>query len=165
MEWVETTGKTIAEAKETALDELGVDEQDAEFEVLEEPKLGLFGRLRSEGRIRARVRPTTPRAKDDRRDRRRRSKGNDAKASEAATARRSSVASGPGPPVTYRPGGERPDPGERRRDAGIVGDIRDLRLGPTPHQPVTPSRWTGRDPARRRWHHDPAGGRAGGGGR
>jgi predicted RNA-binding protein Jag len=86
MEWVETTGKTIAEAKETALDELGVDEQDAEFEVLEEPKLGLFGRLRSEGRIRARVRPTTPRAKDDRRDRRRRSKGNDAKASEAATA-------------------------------------------------------------------------------
>jgi spoIIIJ-associated protein len=75
MEWVETTGKTIEEAKEAALDELGVDEHDAEFEVVAEPKLGLFGRLRSEGRIRARVRPTTPRAKEDRRDRRRRSRG------------------------------------------------------------------------------------------
>jgi hypothetical protein len=74
MEWVETTGKTISEAKEAALDELGVDEQDAEFEVLAEPKVGLFGRLRSEGRVRARVRPTTPRAKEDRRDRRRRTR-------------------------------------------------------------------------------------------
>ncbi|MST34570.1 hypothetical protein GHK86_17810, partial [Acidimicrobiaceae bacterium USS-CC1] len=74
MEWVETTGRTIEEAKEAALDELGVDEQDAEFQILEEPKLGLFGRIRSEGRVRARVRPTTPRAKEDRRDRRRRTR-------------------------------------------------------------------------------------------
>lgn len=72
MEWVETTGRTVEEAKDAALDELGVDEQDAEFEVLEEPKVGLFGRLRSEARVRARVRPTAPRAKDDRRDRKRR---------------------------------------------------------------------------------------------
>jgi spoIIIJ-associated protein len=70
MEWVETTGNTIDEAKESALDELGVDEQDAEFEILEEPKTGLFGRVRSEGRVRARVRPTAPRPKEDRRDRR-----------------------------------------------------------------------------------------------
>jgi spoIIIJ-associated protein len=70
MEWVETTGNTIEEAKEAALDELGVDEQDAEFEVLEEPKTGLFGRVRSEGRVRARVRPTAPRPKEERRDRR-----------------------------------------------------------------------------------------------
>jgi spoIIIJ-associated protein len=84
MEWVETTGKTIDEAKEAALDELGVDEQDAEFEVLAEPKVGLFGRLRSEGRVRARVRPTTPRAKEDRRDRRRRNKSA-AATDEAAT--------------------------------------------------------------------------------
>jgi spoIIIJ-associated protein len=48
-----------------------VDEEDAEFEVLEEPKVGLFGRLRAEARVRARVRPTSPRPKDDRRDRRR----------------------------------------------------------------------------------------------
>ncbi len=38
MEWVETTGRTLEEAKEVALDQLGVDEQDAEFEVLDEPK-------------------------------------------------------------------------------------------------------------------------------
>jgi len=61
MEWVETTGRTLEEAKDAALDQLGVDEQDAEFEVLEEPKSGLFGRLRSEARVRARVRPTRPR--------------------------------------------------------------------------------------------------------
>ena len=48
MEWVETTGRTVADAKEAALDQLGVDESDAEFEVLEEPRSGLFGRVRSE---------------------------------------------------------------------------------------------------------------------
>jgi spoIIIJ-associated protein len=72
MEWVETTGSTVEEAKEAALDELGVDEADAEFEVVSEARAGLFGRLRSEARVRARVRPTAPRAKEDRRDRRRR---------------------------------------------------------------------------------------------
>jgi hypothetical protein len=71
MDWIETTGKTIDEAKEAALDELGVDEQDAEFEVVAEPKTGLFGRMRVEARVRARVRPTAPRPKDDRRDRKR----------------------------------------------------------------------------------------------
>ena len=70
MEWVETTGKTVEEAKDAALDQLGVDEQDAEFEVLEEPRAGLFGRTRGEARVRARVRPTQPRPKVDRRDRR-----------------------------------------------------------------------------------------------
>lgn len=71
MEWVEVTGKTVAEAKEAALDQLGVDEAEAEFEVLEEPRPGLFGRLRSEARVRARVMPSAPRPKVDRRDRRR----------------------------------------------------------------------------------------------
>ena len=54
VEWVEVTAKTVEEAKEEALDQLGVDESEAEFEVLEEPKAGLFGRLRSEARVRAR---------------------------------------------------------------------------------------------------------------
>lgn len=75
MEWVETTGRTVEEAKDAALDQLGVDENDAEFEVLEEARHGLFGRIRSEARVRARVRPNRPRPKDDRRDRRRRNKG------------------------------------------------------------------------------------------
>lgn len=70
MEWVETTGRTVEEAKEYALDQLGVDEIDAEFEVLEEPKVGLFGRMRSEARVRARVRPQAPPPKQERRERR-----------------------------------------------------------------------------------------------
>jgi spoIIIJ-associated protein len=63
MEWVETTGKTVDEAKEAALDQLGVDESDAEFVTVSEPKAGLFGRMRGEARVRARVRPTAPRPK------------------------------------------------------------------------------------------------------
>jgi spoIIIJ-associated protein len=69
MEWVETTGKTVEEAKDAALDQLGVDETDAEFELLEEPRTGLFGRTRGEARVRARVRPVQPRPKVERRDR------------------------------------------------------------------------------------------------
>lgn len=71
MEWVVTTGRTIEEATEAALDQLGVDERDAEVEVVQEPQKGLFGRLRSEAQVRARVRPTAPRPKVDRRERRR----------------------------------------------------------------------------------------------
>jgi spoIIIJ-associated protein len=79
MEWVETTGKTVEEAKDAALDQLGVDEQDAEFEVVEEPRTGLFGRTRGEARVRARVRPTQPRPKVERRDRRGKTGGRGAK--------------------------------------------------------------------------------------
>ena len=69
MEWVETVAKTLAEAREIALDRLGVGEDDAEFEVLEEPKPGLFGRVRGDARVRARVRPTAVRPKQERRPR------------------------------------------------------------------------------------------------
>ena len=72
MEWVETTGRTIAEALDAALDELGVDEDDVEYEVLEQPKSGFLGRLgSSEGRIRARVKPIS-REKPGERQRRKR---------------------------------------------------------------------------------------------
>lgn len=67
MEWVESTGSTIEEAKDRALDRLGVHGDDAEFEVLADVKTGLFGRVKEEARVRARVAPATPRAKDDRR--------------------------------------------------------------------------------------------------
>jgi spoIIIJ-associated protein len=63
VEWVETTGKTIAEALEAALDRLGVAEADAEVVVLEEPRNVMFGLRRSGARIRARVRPVQARAK------------------------------------------------------------------------------------------------------
>jgi len=75
VEWVETTGRTIDEAKDAALDQLGVDEQDAEFEIVDEPKSGLFGRLKAEARVRARVRPTQVRPKVERRGRGRRKGG------------------------------------------------------------------------------------------
>ncbi len=67
MEWVETTAKTLDEAREAALDQLGVALDDAEFDILEEPRPGLFGRMRGEARLRARVRPTQARPKQERR--------------------------------------------------------------------------------------------------
>ncbi len=65
MEWVEVTGRTIDEARERALDLLGGVEEDTEVEVLAEAKMGLFGRLREEARVRARLLPAVPRSKDD----------------------------------------------------------------------------------------------------
>lgn len=67
MEWVETTGKTVDEAMDRALAHLGVHRDDAEVEVLEEPKAGMFGRVKGEARVRARVRPSGPRPKRSRR--------------------------------------------------------------------------------------------------
>ena len=77
MEWVEASGKSLGEARETALDLLGVAEDDAEFVVLSEPKAGLFGRVRGEARVQARVRPMAPPPKRGRRQRpERKGKGN-----------------------------------------------------------------------------------------
>lgn len=73
MQYVETTGRTVEEAQEAALDQLGVDASEAEFEILEEPKTGLFGRVRGDARVRARIAPKSPRAKQERRPRRQRS--------------------------------------------------------------------------------------------
>lgn len=70
MEWVTMTGKTVEEATEMALEQLGVAEDEADVEVLEEPRSGLFGRTRGEARIRARVRPAEVRPKRDNRRRR-----------------------------------------------------------------------------------------------
>ena len=70
MEWVETTGRTIDAALDAALDELGVDEEDVEFEVVQEPKSGVLGLGRSDARIRARVKPLS-REKPGERQRRR----------------------------------------------------------------------------------------------
>ena len=141
MEWVETTGRSVQEAKDAALDELGVDEVDAEFEVLAEAQTGLFGRVRSEARVRARVRPTAPRAKEDRRgrDRRRRSGGgkdDEAGASPAAGeastagAGAASVSAGApaGSPVGSSPTASAPsaasgdDGAETSAEAGPAGD-------------------------------------------
>lgn len=110
MEWVEVTGRTVDEAKDAALDQLGVDESDAEFEVLEEPKAGLFGRLRSEARVRARVVPTTPRPKADRRERRRPSRGRVDKGERATNDDLAAPAATRGQPPAKAPTERREDP-------------------------------------------------------
>lgn len=79
MEWVKTTAKTIPEAIDLALDNLGVDEAEAEIEIIEEPKSALFG-LRTKGvaRVKARVKPKPIRPKQtgDRKNGRRRGPNN-----------------------------------------------------------------------------------------
>jgi spoIIIJ-associated protein len=122
MEWVETTGNTLEEAKEAALDQLGVAEDDAEFEVVDEPKAGLFGRTRGEARVRARVRPATPRGNQERRPRKE-------KGGEKSGERRESKPRGEGqerrprPPREDRPPREPREPREKVEvDPAIVGE-------------------------------------------
>ncbi len=69
MDWIEVTARTVEEAKELALDRLGVIEDELEFEVLDEPRGGIF--RRSDARIRARVKPLSREKPVDRRRRRR----------------------------------------------------------------------------------------------
>jgi spoIIIJ-associated protein len=67
MEWVETTGATVADALDAALDQLGVHDDEVEYQVLQEPKAGLFGRLGGNpARIRARVKPISREKPGDR---------------------------------------------------------------------------------------------------
>jgi spoIIIJ-associated protein len=74
MEWVETTGRTVEEALDAALDELGVDDDEVEYEVMEQPRGGLFGRFSgsSGARIRARVKPISREKPGERQRRNRR---------------------------------------------------------------------------------------------
>lgn len=85
MEWVETTAKTIDEAKDAALDQLGIDHDEAEFVIVEEPRQGLFRQVRGVARVRARVAPRTPRAKTERRGRRTKGGGRDGGGPEKAS--------------------------------------------------------------------------------
>ena len=43
MEWIETTGKTLNDALDLALDRLGIHKDELEYEVLDEGKKGVFG--------------------------------------------------------------------------------------------------------------------------
>jgi spoIIIJ-associated protein len=118
MEWVEITARTVDEARELALDQLGVHGDDAEVEVLEEPRAGLFGRLRGHARVRARVRPAAPRAKNERRERRRR-KPDDANSPKRTNDRVSATSTGPPEPVDG--GGPAGEANRRRRSSGRSG--------------------------------------------
>jgi len=121
MEWVETTGNTLEEAKEAALDQLGVAEDDAEFEVVDEPKAGLFGRTRGEARVRARVRPATPRGNQERRPRK--EKGEKSGERRESKPRGEGQERRPRPPREDRPPREPREPREKVEvDPAIVGE-------------------------------------------
>lgn len=133
MDWITTAGKTLDEAKSNALDQLGIVADEAEFDVVNDVEKGLFGRVKTEAKIRARVRPRQPAGKDENRSRnggnrsrsRQRSKGsgqsssrqgNDSKAKAPAKARsgergrsdgRSSQTSNKGGQKTAKPRGEK----------------------------------------------------------
>ena len=153
MEWVVTTGRTVEEATEAALDQLGVDEQDAEMEVVQEPQKGLFGRLRAEAQVRARVRPTAPRPKVDRRERRRgdrrgrdgdRSRPKKAAFAEAACGASAGGGHGPAADGSRWPTGRCGRARRRARasagPAGVVGDAggRLVEQQEAPAQPDAP---------------------------
>lgn len=135
MEWVEVTGRTVEEAREQALDLLGVAEEDTELEVLAEPKMGLFGRLRDEARVRARLLPAVPRSKDDsarrRRGGRRPETGSD-QPEQAAGGADGGLAAGPrrsGRPEPATVGEERAPAEARPRQAGRPPAARSARTG------------------------------------
>jgi spoIIIJ-associated protein len=114
MEWVETTGRTIEAALDAALDELGVDENDVEYEVLQEPKTGWFARFGGgEARVRARVKPIS-REKPGERQRRNRRGSSARSRSDAPAGDAVATDSGAG----TRPGGGSPPPRSRRRSGG-----------------------------------------------
>ena len=70
MEWIEVSARTLDEARELALDRLGVVGDELEYEIIEEPRGGLFGLGRTDARIRARVKPLSREKPPDRRRRR-----------------------------------------------------------------------------------------------
>ncbi|MGK2928395.1 MAG: Jag N-terminal domain-containing protein, partial [Acidimicrobiales bacterium] len=85
MQWVVTTGRTVEAARDRALDALGIDATELDFEVVTEPSSSLFGLRRTDAKIRARVRPTRPRPKADRRNRTKRRDGRRGKGRDRAT--------------------------------------------------------------------------------
>jgi spoIIIJ-associated protein len=100
VEWVEVAGRTVEEATELALDQLGVAVGDAEVIVVSEPKAGLFGRMRGEARVRARVRPVGARPKRERsRDRSRGGKGGQGSGGRQGTPRQDSRTPAGGAPA------------------------------------------------------------------
>ena len=52
MDWITTSGRTLHEAKSNALDQLGIVADDAEFDVINDVEKGLFGRVKTEAKIR-----------------------------------------------------------------------------------------------------------------
>src|SRR3974390_575803 len=71
MDWIEVTARTVEDAKELALDRLGVVEDELEYEVLDEARPGLFGLGRGDARIGGGGKPLSGEKPGDRRRKRR----------------------------------------------------------------------------------------------
>ncbi|WP_298211405.1 RNA-binding cell elongation regulator Jag/EloR [Ferrimicrobium sp.] len=107
MEWIETTGKDLDEAKELALEHLGVEESEIEFEVLDEGRASFLGFGRKSARIRARLRPSFPNPKRERKPRKPRQSTNST-ASPAPVTSVDAVSDKSEHPRAERPRTERP---------------------------------------------------------
>lgn len=105
MEWLEITASSVESAKEKALVHLGVHESDAEFEVLSTERVGMFGRVKEEARVRARVIPTPVRPKEGR------GRGHNSRKSGGGSSKRSE----PARASTPAPSEPRSSVGENRR--------------------------------------------------
>lgn len=124
MEWVEIRGETLELAKERALDQLGVAIEDAEFEIVQVPESRWLGLKKTEARVRARVRPTQPRAKREGGRPRRGRKGEESKGRSSSRSRSngnassgSAAASSEGETKASGRGGDR-QPAKRGRHGG-----------------------------------------------
>jgi spoIIIJ-associated protein len=119
MDWIEVTARTVEDAKELALDRLGVVEDELEYEVVDEARRGLFGIARGDARIRARVKPIS-REKPSDRKRRRRPSEHSPRSGQGGSGRGGGGrgASGGGSPGSPRGGRAGDRPGTTRPDAG-----------------------------------------------
>jgi spoIIIJ-associated protein len=137
MEWVETTGRTLAEAVDAALDQLGVSEEDLEYEVIDEPRAGLLGRLGGrEARIRARVKPISREKPGDRQRRERRRGRAGSGAGRGDRARAGGNGGRPRQGAAARGDGNGGGAGGPRRRRGRGGRSREQAAGAAPNEGV-----------------------------
>jgi len=125
-----TEARTVADAKEVALDQLGVDEREAEFEILVEPQRGLLGLGRANAQIRARIMPRVETPPERRGRQRRPARGGGSRNEGPKKSPRAAPRDGAGgkstdarPPEKPPRESPRSNPGERRR-AGRATDGR-----------------------------------------
>ena len=133
MQWVETRGSSIDVAVDRALDELGVDRSEAEIEILEDVKTGLFGRVKSEARVRVRVVPRAQRPKLERRDRKKKTprdgKSRDSSAPVEAVSNQPSndlISDNPSSDTTARPKQQSHQPKRENQGATMPADYIEL---------------------------------------
>src|SRR5881397_811904 len=127
MDWIEVTARTVEDAKELALDRLGVVEYELEYEVVDEARKGLFGIARGDARIRARVKPIS-REKPSDRKRRRRPSEHPQRAGQGGGGRGGGGRGSPGSPrggrAGDRPAATRPDAGDGAEEANKPREAR-----------------------------------------